>query len=107
MEHTHLNHGLSDNTVKTLTDIFKQFSNIHSVILYGSRAKGNYHKGSDIDFAIDAPNMNNSEFARLWNAVDELPLIYKIDCLHVQRLNNNALLDNIHKQGVVFYKAGS
>lgn len=104
MENRHLNHGLSDETVTELINIFRKFPLIDTVILYGSRAKGSYHQGSDIDLAIFAPDMSDIEFSKLWDALDDLSLIYKIDCLHFEKLKNSSLRDNILKQGVVFFK---
>jgi proline iminopeptidase len=103
MANTDLNYGLSEKTINILKSVFAQFSSIEKVIIYGSRAKGNYREGSDIDFAISAPNMSDNEFSRLWNALDDLPLIYKIDCLHLEKLQNPTLKENIYKQGIVFY----
>lgn len=105
MADTELNHGLSGHSVAALIEVFKAFPLIHSVILYGSRAKGNYHEGSDIDFAVSAPDMSDAAFSMLWNALDNLPIIYKIDCLHLEKLKNQSLKDNIMMQGVIFFKS--
>ena len=64
------------------------FTHVKKVILYGSRARGNFRHGSDIDIAIDAPNMTSSEFSQLWNALDDLPIIYTLDIVHLQNLTN-------------------
>ena len=70
------------------------------MILYGSRATGSYRQGSDIDLAIDAPLMTDREFAQLWNAVDDLPIVFSMDVVHLQKLQNEALLQPIHNNGV-------
>ena len=98
-----IDHGLSNATVQALISIFEQFSKIEKVVLYGSRAKGNYRKGSDIDLAIYAPDMRDNEFAALWNALDSLSIIYKVDCLHADKIENAALKHNINEQGKVFW----
>lgn len=105
MANTIIDHGLSDSTVTALIQVFASFPLIESVILYGSRAKGNYHQGSDIDFAVIAPNMNDAEFSKLCLALDDLPIIYKLDCLHLEKLKNTALRKNIRNQGKLFYNA--
>ena len=44
--------GLSKITVDELLNYFKTKPEIKLVKIYGSRAKGTFHNGSDIDFAI-------------------------------------------------------
>ena len=46
------NFGLSARTINELLNYFKSKSEIELVKIYGSRAKGSFHNGSDIDFAI-------------------------------------------------------
>jgi predicted nucleotidyltransferase len=48
-------YGLPLHVINTLNGIFKAYPQINNVILYGSRAKGNYRQGSDIDLCMDAP----------------------------------------------------
>ena len=65
-----------------------------------ARARSDYHMGSDIDIAIDAPHMSTQEFSQLWNALDDLPLIFKLDVVHLQTLQNPKLLQAIYKEGI-------
>ncbi|MFZ4077405.1 MAG: nucleotidyltransferase family protein [Legionellaceae bacterium] len=84
-----------------LTTCFN-FKSVDHVILFGSRARYDFHEGSDIDIAIDAPRMSAHEFSQLWNTLDDLPLIFKLDVIHLQALSNPSLLDAIKKEGVFF-----
>ena len=36
--------------------------------------------------AIDAPRMTDSAFSNLWNQLDDLPIIYTLDIVHLQGL---------------------
>ena len=103
MEHG-LKYGLSDNVITSLCEVFKKYPLIEEVILYGSRAKGTYHNGSDIDLAVFSKEMGDNIFSQLWNDIDMLPIIYKIDVLHFDKLQNEELKNNIQKSNVVFYK---
>jgi hypothetical protein len=47
-----MNHGLPERTLKTLFSIFEKYAALERVVLYGSRAMGNYRAGSDIDLAL-------------------------------------------------------
>jgi len=45
-------YGLSDRTLNTLGALFRKYPGIEGVTLYGSRAKGTYRNGSDIDITL-------------------------------------------------------
>ena len=44
--------GLSDTVISELQAVFRRHANIEKVLIFGSRSKGNYHEGSDIDFVV-------------------------------------------------------
>lgn len=89
---------LSNNILTTCFN----FKSVDHVILFGSRARHDFHEGSDIDIAIDAPHMSAHEFSQLWNTLDDLPLIFKLDVIHLQALTNPSLLHAIKIEGVFF-----
>lgn len=93
--------GISDQILQSIIQTCMVFPSVKRVILYGSRARGDYRNGSDIDIAIDAPEMSDIEFSRLWNSLDDLPIIYTMDIVHLQSLKNEALLDAIRQEGHV------
>lgn len=47
-----MKHGLSSEIMQQLKSVFARYPNIHTVYLFGSRAKGNFRDGSDIDLAV-------------------------------------------------------
>lgn len=98
-----INFGLSQRICDDLTHVFAQYSEIEQVLIFGSRAKGYARSGSDIDLAVFAPQLSNQAFAELWNTIDELPLIFKIDLLHWDRLANLSLKEKILHEGCLFY----
>ena len=100
-----LEFGLSASIIAMLRDTFAQFPGIATVLLYGSRARGTFRSYSDIDLAVQAPQMSDAEFSQLWCAIDDLPIIFKFDVLHLERLSNAALRKNILAEGVPLYVA--
>ncbi len=87
----------------SLESLFQTYSNIKKVIFYGSRAKGNFRPGSDIDLTVDAPDMNLSEILRVENSIDDLLLPYKVDLSLLHQIDNEALIEHIKRVGIVFY----
>jgi predicted nucleotidyltransferase len=93
--------GLPERTINELLEYFKIKPEIQKVIIYGSRAKGTYKNGSDIDFAIWSDKDNTSEIA---TELDELQTPYMFDVTDYKTLSHENLKKNIDKEGVVFYK---
>lgn len=95
-------HGIGPAVWEKLLHTAFSYPEVSAVILYGSRARGDYRQGSDIDIAIDAPDMSKQRFASLWQAIDDLPIIYPLDVLHLQQSVNTAIYDSITREGIRF-----
>jgi predicted nucleotidyltransferase len=96
--------GLNAATQEKLNSLFAKHSSIDAVILYGSRAKGSFKPGSDIDLMIKAAEMSLSDLFSLENEIDDLYLPYKVDISLFHQLENPNLIDHIQRVGIVFYK---
>ena len=95
--------GLSVATLNKLSSIFARYNAIESVIIYGSRAKGNYRPGSDIDLAIKGQEISFAEFLQIEDQIDDLMLPYTIDLSQYSRLENADLIAHIDRVGVEIY----
>lgn len=95
--------GLSFTTLDKLNSIFAQHPAIDSVVIYGSRARGNYRAGSDIDLAIKGDEISFVEFMRIENQIDDLMLPYTVDLSQYHLLENADLVAHIDRVGVEFY----
>ena len=95
--------GLSLKNVAALQSVFKKYKQIKKVILYGSRAKGNYKTSSDIDLTIITTEKNLSFLFKVENDIDNLMLPYKVDLSIYGLLDNQNLKDHIDRIGVQFY----
>jgi len=98
-----LEFGLSARVLNDLRNTFAAYPEIEQVLIFGSRAKGTFKDGSDIDLAVFAPAMSTARFAELWNRLDALPLVFKLDVLHWHTLGNERLREKITIEGKVFY----
>jgi len=95
--------GLSAAIVQDLRAVFAKYPEIDSVLVFGSRAKGTFKAGSDIDLAVFAPAMSDQRFTQLWGELDGLPLVFKMDILHWDRLRNERLKSKIPAEGKPLY----
>lgn len=102
-----LNHGLSDGTVQKLVAVFIKFPEIDQAVLYGSRAKGNYKPGSDIDLSLRGVKLTHAICASIADAIDELLLPYTVDLSQFDALDASGSADlrqHIERVGLVFYQ---
>ena len=98
--------GLKSEVVDAIRTVLAGFDCITQAILYGSRAKGNYRVGSDIDLALKIQGEPpNSLLLEIDNALDDLDLPYSFDISLLQQIGNENLLEHIERVGVVFYVA--
>lgn len=95
--------GLRDKDIGDLESVFSQFKEIESVLIYGSRAKGNYREGSDIDLTLLGHGLNIHHLAQLELKIDELMLPYKFDISIMENISNPDLVDHIRRVGKIFY----
>ena len=98
-----MRYGLSPAVIADFYHVFAQYPEIERVLLFGSRAKNTYKPGSDIDLAVLSASLTDTRFSQLWNQIDALPLLFKIDLLHWDRLQQVELKAKIDQEGVVFF----
>jgi len=95
--------GLSQATLNKLNSVFLQHKAISSVLVYGSRAKGNYRPGSDIDLTIKGDALEFAELMQIEDQIDDLFLPYTVDLSQYVQLSNTDLIEHIDRVGVVIY----
>ena len=95
--------GLKQQHIEAINTCFTKLTQIEQVILYGSRAMGNYRTGSDIDLTI-VGELDSRDFTELEIQLDDLMLPYKIDLSILIQIDNPELKDHIHRNGKVFYQ---
>ena len=97
--------GLSDTVIKELQDVFRRHTNIKKVLIFGSRSKGNYREGSDIDLAVIGENIDYNQILTILCEIDDLELLYSIDLLDYSKKAGTPIGDHIDRVGQVFYEA--
>ncbi len=95
--------GLNESTIKQIMSVFVKHLKIEKVLLYGSRAKGNYHNGSDIDLTLIGDELNYSQLGCLESDIDDLYLPYSFDISIFKDIDNPDLVDHINRVGITFY----
>ena len=99
-----MNHGLTTTTVERLRSVLAHYPEVEKAVLYGSRAKGTYRPGSDIDLTLCGSELNHTLLTRIGNELDDLLLPYQIDLSLLSSLSHPGLLDHIRRVGVALYE---
>lgn len=95
--------GLSDLEVLKIISVFKNYPAIEKAVIYGSRAKGNYKPGSDIDLTLLGAKLTLEDLANIASDLDDLLLPYTMDLSLHAKLSHPELLDHIRRIGLDFY----
>jgi len=98
--------GLKQHTIAAIQNVFAQHPDIEQAVLYGSRAKGNYRPGSDIDLTLFGEALTYAQFNRIETEIDDLLLPYTVDLSLYSQIDNADLLDHIQRVGQLFYQRG-
>ncbi len=98
-------YGLSSTVINKINEVFSSYQEIDKVLLYGSRAKGTYKQGSDIDLTIQSTSdIDYTTLCRIKNELDDLNLPYLIDLSIFSGIDNPDLIDHIKRIAIPFYQ---
>ena len=98
-----MSHGLSDATVQKIQDVLAGFPQVEKAVLYGSRAKGTFKPGSDIDLTLCGPELSFNLLALIDTALDDLLLPYTIDLSIFRMIDHAGLREHIERVGQELY----
>lgn len=96
--------GLDDKTIKAIHQIFQDDWKIDSVVIFGSRAKGNYREDSDIDLAVKGRDVSFNDILSLHSKLNDLNLPYEIDLIDYSAIKDEEIIKHIDRVGIEFYE---
>ena len=97
-------YGLKKGYIQKIKSVLAKSSDIENAILYGSRAKGNYREGYDIDICLVGRNLTLNTLLRVETELDDLLLPCNIDVSIFEKIENSDLTEHIKRVGVVIYE---
>ncbi len=99
-----MKYGLSDTTIRKIKVVLDRYPQVERAILYGSRAKGNYKNGSDIDLTLRGADITLNLLYKILEDLDDLLLPFTIDLSIFNEISDPDLIDHIRRVGVTFYQ---
>jgi uncharacterized protein len=97
-------YGLLESDINQVVETLQQNRNITKVVLFGSRAKGTYHAGSDVDLALFGRHLGLNDLLDLSIEIEKLNLPYMFDLILHDRIKEITLLDHIKRVGVNLFE---
>ena len=95
-----MKYGLSKEVYDKIKKVIEN-NKEYKIVLFGSRARGDYKETSDIDLAV-LNGISRDEQYRIMNEIDLLDIIYKIDIVFVDFNTKQELVESIKRDGVEF-----
>ncbi|HBQ21962.1 MAG: hypothetical protein A2Z91_01210 [Deltaproteobacteria bacterium GWA2_38_16] len=92
--------GIPNPHSQKILDLFWPLPKGSSLILFGSRAKGNYREGSDIDIAIQGKNIVSKDRTEWLLKYETLNLPWKLDLVIYRHIKEPALIEHIKRVGI-------
>lgn len=96
--------GLTKRETTDIRAIFSKYPQVEEVLLYGSRAMGNFKPASDIDLSLKGKGIDLGLQTEIEFDLDDLMLPYRFDLSIYDRISNPEFLDHIRNVGKEFYK---
>ncbi len=97
--------GLKPGDLEIICRILEQEPHIEQAIIFGSRAKGKYKPGSDVDIVLKGKNLTEETIINVsFYLNEETPLPYHFDVINYHTIHEPNLLAHIDRVGIVVYK---
>lgn len=102
-----MSYGLRDEVIEAIVDILSGEPRVEKVTLFGSRAKGTYREGSDIDLCLAGLSLDLAALSPLETKLDDLLLPWKIDLVIFDYIDNQDMRDHIERVGIPLFERSS
>jgi uncharacterized protein len=97
--------GLMQSDLAAIKDILRQHATVENARIFGSRAKGTHHAGSDVDIALAGQTLTFDVVQNITYILnEETSLPYKFDILDYHTITNRAVTEHIGRVGAEFYR---
>ena len=91
--------GIKEKVLQEIIDIAQKHG-IIKVMLFGSRARGDYHRASDIDLAVSGKNIINFTL----DIKEKTSTLLEFDIIDLENELQESFRNEIMKEGVTIYE---
>ncbi len=88
-----------------IQSVLARYPQVEKSVLYGSRAKGNYRNGSDIDMTLKGgEGLTLNVLYQIMDDIDDLLLPYTFDLSIFRHIGDPDVVEHIQRAGITFYE---
>ena len=99
-----LPHGLSEETVVRIAQVLARFHGVERALLFGSRAKGTYKHGSDIDLALVGTSLDWRTVGKIYDALDDMLLPHRFSLIVYDQSTDPEVAAHIVQVGIPLFE---
>ncbi|ACM59878.1 putative nucleotidyltransferase [Caldicellulosiruptor bescii] len=96
--------GIEEEILDKIIEIFKKYKQVKKACIFGSRARGDYRRGSDIDICIWLEEESENPIYKIQNELEEVNTILLFDVVAFNSITKESLKESIIKEGVIIYE---
>jgi predicted nucleotidyltransferase len=98
------NFGLKGKDLENIISVLNQHPEVEKAYIFGSRAMGNFKRGSDVDIALKGDKLNFETTTHIgYQLNEETSMPYKFDVLNYHTINNTDLSRHIDRVAIDFF----
>ena len=96
--------GLLDVDIEIIMQVLRKHPKVERAFIFGSRAKGNFKNGSDVDIALKGTDLDFDTISQVsyW-LNEETNMPYRFDVLNYESINEPKLQEHIDRVGIEIY----
>ena len=96
--------GLLERDMDSIIAVLIKQPTVEKSFIFGSRAKGNFKKGSDVDLALKGKDLNFDVISQIsYQLNEETKMPYNFDVLNYHTLEEPDLINHIDRIGIEIY----
>lgn len=91
--------GIREQVIREICEIAEKYK-VEKVILFGSRARGDFHRASDIDLAVKGGDFTNF----FLDVNEETSTLLRFDFVDLNQGIQQELRESIEREGKIIYE---
>ncbi|MGL5989302.1 MAG: nucleotidyltransferase family protein [Fusobacteriaceae bacterium] len=93
--------GLNETEIDEIKILYYLFPEIDKIIIFGSRARGDFRKTSDIDIALKGEVSDILYLIK--DYFDESSIIYTVDIIDYSKISDSIFKEDIDNEGIEIF----
>lgn len=91
--------GIKEEVIKEIILLAEKYA-VEKVVLFGSRARGDYHRGSDIDLAVYGGDVTSFSL----DVEEYTSTLLTYDVIDMSKKHQEGFVNSIEKEGRILYE---